>query len=287
MKRLVPVSLKNNPKYNEKWIQERIAEDPTILGLGDLSLRAKEKIQVSGGRLDLLLEDSNSDSPKRYECEIQLGATDESHIIRTIEYWDLEKKRYPQYDHTAILVAEDVTSRFLNVIHLFNGHIPLIVLKMSAFEIDNDITLLFTKIIDEVHFGIEEDETDFEPTDRNYWERKSTKQMLELSDKLFNLIKECEPSANPKYNKHYIGVDRSGIVSNFCWMKPKKNFVTFFSKFIPTDNFINEAESVGYYIEVQSKQNRCFIKLSDYPKTNQLTTIREFIKQGFLNRVGE
>ena len=49
----------------------------------------------------------------------QLGKTDESHIIRTIEYWDIERKRYPQYDHTAVIVAEEITSRFLNVIGLF------------------------------------------------------------------------------------------------------------------------------------------------------------------------
>ena len=48
----------------------------------------------------------------------------ESHIIRTIEYWDIERKRYPQYEHCAVLVAEDITSRFLNVISLFNGTIP-------------------------------------------------------------------------------------------------------------------------------------------------------------------
>jgi len=44
-----------------------------------------------------------------YEIEIQLGSTDESHIIRTIEYWDIERKRYPQYDHTAVIIAEDIT----------------------------------------------------------------------------------------------------------------------------------------------------------------------------------
>ncbi len=58
--------------------------------------------------------------------EIQLGKTDESHIIRTIEYWDIERKRYPQYDHVAVIVAEDITSRFLSVIGLFNGAIPLV-----------------------------------------------------------------------------------------------------------------------------------------------------------------
>jgi hypothetical protein len=44
--------------------------------------------------LDLLLQDA--DGNRRYEVEVQLGKTDESHIIRTIEYWDIERKRYPQ-----------------------------------------------------------------------------------------------------------------------------------------------------------------------------------------------
>src|SRR3989442_11609419 len=41
-----------------------------------------------------------------------------SHIIRTIEYWDNERRRYPAYEHIAVLVAEQVTARFLNVIGL-------------------------------------------------------------------------------------------------------------------------------------------------------------------------
>lgn len=43
------LSLKNHAVYNEKWLQERIAEDPTILGLGDLILKDKERVQPSGG----------------------------------------------------------------------------------------------------------------------------------------------------------------------------------------------------------------------------------------------
>ena len=53
---------------------------------------------------------------------------------RTIEYWDIERKRYPQYEHSAVIVAEDITARFLNVISLFNGQIPLMALQMSAFQ---------------------------------------------------------------------------------------------------------------------------------------------------------
>jgi hypothetical protein len=87
------VSLLRHAELNEKWVQERISEDPSILGLGELIVRGKEKIQPRGGRLDLLCQDA--ESSRRYEIEIQLGKTDESHIIRTIEYWDIERKRYP------------------------------------------------------------------------------------------------------------------------------------------------------------------------------------------------
>jgi hypothetical protein len=63
--------LKDHPDLNEKWVQERIAEDPTILGLGDVVLRDKERPQPHAGRLDLLLQDAESD--RRYEVEVQLG----------------------------------------------------------------------------------------------------------------------------------------------------------------------------------------------------------------------
>lgn len=84
------ISLKNSSDFNEKWLQARIEEDPSIIGLGELVFRDTEKIQIGGGRLDTILYDP--EDKRRYEVEIQLGKTDASHIIRTIEYWDLERK---------------------------------------------------------------------------------------------------------------------------------------------------------------------------------------------------
>ena len=78
------LSLRAHPELTEKWVQDLIADDPSILGLGDLELRQKERVQPRGVRLDLLLQDP--DTKRRYEIELQLGSTDETHIIRTIEY---------------------------------------------------------------------------------------------------------------------------------------------------------------------------------------------------------
>ena len=75
------INLLNHPTLDEKWVQQIIAENPAILGLGDLILKDKERIHPKAGRLDLLLQDS--ESARRYEVEVQLGKVDESHIIRT------------------------------------------------------------------------------------------------------------------------------------------------------------------------------------------------------------
>ena len=124
------VNMKNHPTLNERWLHNRLIENPSLLGMGALDVRGSERRQPSGGRLDLLLQDVENST--RYEVEIQLGAVDESHIIRTIEYWDIERRRYPQYDHIAVIVAEDVTNRFLNVISLLNGAIPLIAIQIKG-----------------------------------------------------------------------------------------------------------------------------------------------------------
>ncbi len=181
------ISLKGHSELDEKWLQQRIADDPSILGLGDLILKDKERIQPRAGRLDLLLQDAESN--KRYEVEIQLGQTDETHIIRTIEYWDIERKRYPQYDHTAVIVAEDITSRFLNVISLFNGSIPLVAIQLSAIKIDDRISLVFTTVLDVLVRGlVDEDEEVHEATDRAYWEQRGTKETVSMVDRFFKLI---------------------------------------------------------------------------------------------------
>src|SRR5712692_2840638 len=125
--RAAKISLKEHPDFDENWLRDVIASDPSILGLGDLVLKETERMQPKAGRLDLLLQDPDAD--KRYEVEIMLGRVDESHIIRCIEYWDVERKHLPTFDHCAVLVAEEITARFLNVISLFNGAIPIVALQ--------------------------------------------------------------------------------------------------------------------------------------------------------------
>lgn len=217
------VSLKNHPDLSEKWLQDEIIKDPTILGLGEVIVRSQERSQPKGGRLDLLLEDP--DSGVRYEVELQLGVVDESHIIRTIEYWDLERRRFPQYDHVAVIVAEEITSRFFNVIGLFNGFIPLVAIQLNALEVNGFLTLNSTRVLDIQTLGTEEDDSPALATDRPYWDAKSSKQMLSVVDNLIEIAREIDKKLVARYNKFYIGLGTDGSANNFIIFKPRRKNV--------------------------------------------------------------
>ena len=241
---LKTIQLKNHQVLNERWLQDIIAEDPSIIGIGDVILKDKERIHQGAGRLDLLLQDA--DGIDRYEVEIQLGATDESHIIRTIEYWDIERKRYPQYNHTAIIIAEDITSRFLNVISLFNGSIPLMAIQVCAIQTAEGVGLHFTKVLDVQQLGlVDEDEEVAEVTNRDYWLKRGTPKTVAMADKLLSYIHEFDPDAELNYNKFYIGLKINSRSKNYAIFRPKKNFIGLEIKMPQTeenDEIINQAE---------------------------------------------
>ena len=190
------IGLKNHPNYNERWLHKLLIDNPLLLGLGNLEVRDSERRQPSGGRLDLLLQDV--DKEIRYEVEIQLGAMDESHIIRTIEYWDIERRRYPQYEHVAVIVAEDVTSRFLNVISLLNGAIPLIAIRLTCAEVKGTLTLLATRVVDLTKLGTNDEDAGGSEMNRTWWGKKSSDESMQVFDCLVAWVNEVEPRVDPK-----------------------------------------------------------------------------------------
>jgi len=272
------ISLLNHSTLNEKWVQEIIAENPSILGLGDLILKDKERIHPKAGRLDLLLQDSESD--RRYEVEIQLGKVDESHIIRTIEYWDIERKRYPNYDHCAVIIAEDITNRFLNVINLLNGNIPLIVIKMEAHRHQNNYWLTFTIVLNEVRLGLDEEDEVKEVTDRSYWEKRGTPETVALADKLLNMIKEFDNEYELKYNKFYVGLAKNGQPDNFVIFRPKKTKTTMDLRLEQTEYIDNLIGDAGLdLMEYDKKWKRYRIRISERDLSENKALIMDLLKR--------
>jgi hypothetical protein len=203
--------------FDEYWLQDQIVENPAALRLGDLDAIATEKQQSSGGRLDILLKNQEDDS--MYEVEVMLGETDESHIIRTIEYWDNEKRKWPQRQHVAVLVAEHINRRFFNVIHLLSYSIPIVAIQASLLVLNGTKSLFFTKILDTYE---EIEDTDPSLDDRKYtrddWAKKA-KWTLETADTLLKMTETTLDQPTLNYVKAYIAITVGN--NNYMWLQKR------------------------------------------------------------------
>lgn len=159
------------------------------------------------------MKDPQDDS--MYEVEVMLGETDETHIIRTIEYWDNEKRRWPKRQHYAVLVAECITRRFFNVIHILSHSIPIIAIQATLVEVNGTKSLLFTKILDtyeEVDDGASIQEPE---VNRDYWVKRAN-WTIDSADTLLSTVKEVLPNAQLGYLKNYISLNIGR--NNYLWL---------------------------------------------------------------------
>lgn len=230
--------------HNEDWLQEKIFEDPTILGLGDLVAVKREKRQKSGGRLDVLLK--NPDDNAMFEVEVMLGETDEAHIIRTIEYWDFERRQYPQRQHYAVLVAESVTRRFFNVIQLLSASIPIIAIQANILEASGSFHLAFTKILDVYSEPEDETEEAGEIVDEKWWKKKAD-WVLGMANSFLSMFSTELPGAQLVFVQSYVAIrmDGKNLFSFSKKGKPNAYFGFKYSKDDP-DNLIPSLDECGF-----------------------------------------
>lgn len=214
-----------NAGKDEYWLQNIIYDNPKILGLGNLSAVNKEKKQSKGGRLDILLKDIEDNS--MYEVEIMLGETDPSHIIRSIEYWDNEKRKFPQRQHFCVLVAESFDRRYFNVIQLMSLNIPMIAVQADLLEVDDGRILNFTKIID-IYSEPEEDESDIKQVNESTWNKDSPWTNSNAKAYL-NILKDKQGRIHFRYTQSYISINIDGRNDYWFCKRIKPTSAVFFS----------------------------------------------------------
>jgi len=254
-------------------------EDTSILGLGELEVFARERRQPSGGKIDFLMHLEETDT--FYEVEVMLGILDESHIIRTIEYWDIERQRRPKSEHRAVIVAEQITSRFFNVLRLLNRSVPMIAVQLNAFKIDdNSIVLNAVTVLD-----VGEDAPEvyvsevFEATDRKYWEGKRDPQSLGVIDKIVAGMKAAGIEERLAYNKTHIALGSTG--NNYCWFHPRKTvgFCHFEFKVAPEvrEAQLNELQKNGVDASARAT-DRITVSINNRTLDERLGSIVEALK---------
>jgi hypothetical protein len=126
--------------YDEHWLQDWLAADPSRLGLGDVTIIDQEQAQTSGGLLDLLALDSGSDT--YYSIEVQLGEIDGSHSFRVFDYWARNRDRFPGKTHVAVLMAENASGRFRRALEALAETVPLIVIELRCWHGEAEAILI-------------------------------------------------------------------------------------------------------------------------------------------------
>jgi hypothetical protein len=179
-----------------------------------------------------------------------------------------------------VIVAEDITSRFLNVIHLFNGAIPLIALKMTAYKVGDDYALTFVKVLDELVYGlIDDDEGTTVPTTRKKWEDYSP-QSLSLADNLFEIVQEIVPGAVMNYTKHYIGVAVDGVASNFVVFNPTKKHVIVEIRLDQNEEYDSQFTDAGFdMLKYNSHFNYYRVRIASSPDETLRDSLKNLIQE--------
>ena len=179
-----------------------------------------------------------------------------------------------------------MTSRFLNVISLFNGALPLIAIQMQAFAVGEHATLVFTTVLDELVRGVaDEDEDAVPPTDRAYWEARSSKAVVSLADELLNLIHQFDESVELKYNKFYIGLSKDGRPFNFVTFQPQKKHMILTVAVPKTDDLDGKIGDADMDT-LDHRHGRYRLRIAKGDLTSQSDFIKELMSMAHAKRNG-
>lgn len=238
---------------DEYWLQDIIYSNPGKLGFGELVPVSKEKKQSSGGRLDILLKDPEDNS--MYEIEVMLGETDPSHIIRAIEYWDNEKRRFPQRQHFCVLIAESFDRRYFNIIQILSLNVPMIAIQADLIEANGNLVINFSKILD-IYVEPEDDEVATAVTETT-WSDKA-KWTLSAAKKLFEILSEQTKNISLNFTQSYISIVIDGKNSYFFNKRTNPNSVILFTvkdeeREEAIKNFLND-KSIVYNFSIKYKE---------------------------------
>ena len=149
--------------HDEIWLQDRLAAEPQLLGLGDVEIRGQEVASLQGGNLDILAADDDT----YYSVEVQLGEVDASHSFRVFDYWARNRMIHHGKAHVAVLVVESASGRFRPALKALAEYLPLIVIELRAHLVAGNLGLTPHAVIANAELDISVVPSADELTDRS------------------------------------------------------------------------------------------------------------------------
>jgi predicted transport protein len=158
--------------------------------------------------------------------------------------------------------------------------------RMQALEVAGKVTVVFTKVMDELSRGVvdEDEEAEAFPADRQVWEEKASKALLAIADDVFQIAKQFDPKLELKYNKHYIGLGRDGAAFNFVQFRPKKSAVNLEIKLPKTADVDAKIEQAGLDTLEYNRWGRNRLRLSANDVKNKTDVLRDLMRLAYERR---
>ena len=144
-----------------------------------------------------------------------------------------------------------------------NRSIPIIAIQLTALEIDNKLTLHFTKVLDIYEPPEDEEDLGGEEVNRSYWERKSNPKSIALMDDIIDIVKGKYDNTRVTYNKYHValGTRRRNIISfhprkreGYCHLEIKVGYDNL-------DDTKNILEEIGISFSPRKKDKLAMILL--------------------------
>lgn len=239
-----PLSLAGHADYDEAWLERLIKSDTAILGLGSIQVISSQ-IQQSKGRLDLLLRDETNEVI--YVVELMLGPLDESHIVRTVEYWlrERDRKSHEDYELVAVLAAEKVLeSRFVDVVRFLSRQMPLLLMEVSALQVESHLTLKFIKVFDGRRLEGEAISPAPEAS-RESWIDSASPETVSLAEKLVDMLKGIDPSISLTFKQDFLGLRLGNRANNFMTFQPRRRFLRVWARTVNAVAFARSLKDAG------------------------------------------
>ncbi len=102
-----------------------------------------------------------------------------------------------------MIIAEGITSRFLNGIGNFNGNISIMAIQMKAVDVPGGVGLIFTRVLDTLQLGlVDKDDEINEQVDRAYWKTRGSAKTVKLADQLLDFCCSFAGRVTTIHNKH-------------------------------------------------------------------------------------
>jgi hypothetical protein len=176
-----------------------------------------------------------------------------------------------------------VTARFLNVIALFAGSIPIVAIQLNALRVGNQVALDFVKVLDQRQ--LREDDTGeaggaTEPdVDRSTWEARVGTAIMKACDRIAQIANEiADPRLELKYKKGGVALSVPGSFFNALVFWPKKGFIRIPFRVADPETWVKRLSEAGVEADLKgATQVVVRLRNSDFEQHEE--PLRELIHQ--------